>query len=77
MNWAAMEVAKTTRKPAIRYLTYSPNPLCEISKFSSGLARLDPLDHSPMERMTQQKGIPRSAEPTALVHALPRGAKRA
>ena len=70
MNCAAIDRAKTTRRPAIRYFTYIPNPLCEISKLSSGLARLLPFVHSPMVRMIQHSGTPRSMEPSPLVHAL-------
>ena len=64
------------RSPAIRYFTYIPNPLWEISKFSSGFARVLPLVHSPMVRMIQHSGTPRSMEPRAFVHALPLSVNR-
>ena len=73
MNCTAIDTANMTRSPAIRYFTYIPNPLCEISKESSGLLMLLPLPHMPVARIVQHSGMPSTTEPTRLDQAWVRG----
>jgi hypothetical protein len=63
VNWKIILRAKIIKKAAIKYLTYIPKPLIEVSKFNIGLLmRLD-FPHIPRAKISQHNGRPKKTIP--------------
>ena len=63
VNWNSIDNAKTIRNAAIRYFTYIPKPLIEVSKLNIGLLIRLVFSHMPRNRISQHNGSPKATVP--------------